>query len=433
MNAGRLVIPALSWRAESGFAHEAPAIAAALGFGAGGFVIRGGTADAVFELTSHLRADAGRPLLIAAELERGPGQQVTGLDELPPPRALASLNDAAVLRGAGVLTALEALSVGINWILAPVLDLDLEPENDSVQTRAFGEDPDEVSLAGTAWIVGCEAGGALACGKHFPGLEQSPADARAALKPFAAASAAGVSSMLLANAAYPAFDPTGMPAPFSEPITRLLREELGFGGLIASDAVQSVAAERAIRAGVDLLLAPSDPSGVTAALAGNSALGVRVEAALERYQSALESAPVEEPPERLPAAGSSVAAADWVLSAPLLRGEPPILTAPLELIVIDELQEQGTPSAVEQVLSERGIALSPGGSRVVLAVSAPSGFGARSRARLEREAAGAALVILFGHPRLLSQIPGNAPVLLAWHPQRLMQEAAARWVAERIR
>ena len=92
-----------------------------------------------------------------------------GLDELPPPRALTALNDPAILRGAGVLTGLEALSVGLNWILAPVADLDLEPENPIVQTRAFGSDPARVADLVAGWVAGCQASGALACVKHFPG------------------------------------------------------------------------------------------------------------------------------------------------------------------------------------------------------------------------------------------------------------------------
>jgi hypothetical protein len=69
----------------------------------------------------------------------------------------------------------------------------------------------------------------------------------------------------------------------------------------------------------------------------------------------------------------------------------------------------------------------------VLALSEGNGFAAKQQAALAREAPRASLVILFGHPRLLSRLPGDAPVLLAWHRQRLMQEAAARWVAERVR
>jgi len=467
MTAGRLVFPALRWRPDSGFSHEAATIATALEFGAGGFLLSGGTADAVFELCRELRAQAGRALLIAADLERGPGQQVAGLDELPPPLALASLNDSAVLRGAGVLTALEALSVGINWILAPVLDLDVEPENPSVLTRAFGSDPDQVSAAGAAWIVGCEAGGALACAKHFPGCGRGRADSHDAvpvvtadatllqasdLKPFEAAVAAGVSSVLMAHVAFPALDPSGAPATFSAPMLRLLRDELGFSGLVASAALRMAgapvggspveAALAALRAGVDLLLHPEDPAAVAAALtraaARDPVLGGRVDTALERYAAALEAVPMDAPPERLPPAGSSVAAADWLLSAPLLRGEEPALNAPVDLVIVDEEQPAVWPASpntfVRQALVERGVAVAPGGCKVVLAFAEPrpssgrAGFGVESTALLAREAPDAALVVLFGHPRLLDQLPGNAPVLLAWHRQRLMQEAVARWL-----
>ena len=468
---GRLVFPALRWRRETGFAHEAAAIAAALEFGAGGFILFGGTADAVFELTQQLRREAGRPLLVAADLERGPGQQVAGLDELPPPRALASLGDSAVLRGAGLLTALEALSVGINWILAPVADLDLEPENPIVQTRAFGADPGEVAAATAAWIVGCEAAGALACAKHFPGHGRTRTDShdqvpvvdadaellrRTDLEPFRAAVLAGVGSIMTAHVAYPALDPSGAPATFSAPILNLLREELGFDGLIVSDALimegaragRTVegAALAALSAGVDLLLYPDEPVAAAAALARAAAVDPatagRVERALERYAAALQTVPLDEPPERLPAAGSSVAAADWLLSAPLLRGTAPRLTAPLDLIVVDDDEGGRWPASpnhwVHDALAARGIALGPGGSRVLLAFAEPraskgrAGFGAESRAALDRLAPGAAQIVLFAHPRLLAELPGDAPVLLAWHRQRLMQEAAARWLAQRL-
>jgi beta-glucosidase-like glycosyl hydrolase len=471
MSSGRLVFPALRWRADSGFVHERDAIAAALEFGAGGFIIFGGTADAVFDLTRRLRRDAGRPLLIAADLERGAGQQVAGLDELPPPRALASLGDHAVLRGAGLLTALEALSVGINWVLAPVLDLDIEPLNPIVQTRSFGADPAEVSEAGAAWIVGCEAAGALSCAKHFPGHGRTRGDShdetpvvevdaallRATdLEPFHAAIGAGVSSIMTAHVAYPALDPSGLPATCSAPILALLREELGFGGLIVSDALMmrgaragesaESAALAALRAGVDLLLYPDDPPTIAAALdresAGDPATRARVEQALARYDAALQAVPHEELPERLPAAGSSLAAADWLLSAPLLRGEAARLIPPLELVVVDDDQGGVWPASpnswVRDALAARGVALGQGGSKVILAFAEPraskgrAGFGETSRARLVRETPGAALVVLFAHPRLLAELPAGPPVLLGWHRQRLMQEGVARWLVERM-
>jgi beta-glucosidase-like glycosyl hydrolase len=291
MNPGRLVFPALRWSDETGFSHENATIGTALGYGAGGFILFGGTPEGTAELTERLNREAGRPLLFAADLERGAGQQIRGLSELPPPRALASLHDPAVLRGAGILTAVEALSVGINWVLAPVADLDVEPDNPIVQTRAFGDDPEAVAASVTAWIVGCEAAGAMACAKHFPGHGRTRTDSHmglpvvgataevleADLLPFRAAIGAGASSVMTAHVAYPALDPSGAPATFSKPILDILRRRFGFDGLIVSDALMMEGARGgrsqgeigldALQAGVDLLLYPDQPAAVAGALA----------------------------------------------------------------------------------------------------------------------------------------------------------------------
>lgn len=470
MNPGRLVCPALRWKEESGFDHERGAIEAALGYGAGGFILFGGTPEGVGELTDRIGREAGRPLLFAADLERGAGQQLRGFSELPPPRALASLHDPAVLRGAGVLTAVEALSVGINWVLAPVADLDLEPDNPIVQTRAFGDDPEAVAAAVTAWIVGCEAAGAMACAKHFPGHGRTRTDSHlglpvvgapaqlleADLLPFQAAIGAGVSSVMTAHVAYPALDPQGKPATFSKPILDILRHRFGFNGLVVSDALmmegarggrtQSEIGLDALSAGVDLLLYPDEPATVAAGLVAGAqrdgGIARRIEESLARYASALRAAASEPRPERVPPSGGAVATSDWLLSGPMLRGGLPRLRAPLELVIVDD--DLGTPwpvsptTWVADALGARGIALGSGGSRVVLAFAEPraskgrSGFGPASLARLSEAVPGAALTVLFTHPRLLAQVPGEGPVLHAWHRQRLMQEAAARWVAARV-
>ncbi len=470
MNPGRLVIPALRWRAESGFDHEAQAIAASLEFGAGGFILFGGTAEAVAELTTSLTRQAGRPLLMASDLERGPGQQFEGLDELPPPLALATLEDPAVLRGAGVLTAVEALSVGVNWVLAPVLDLDIEPENPIVQTRAFGADPVQVGAAAAAWIVGCEAAGAISCAKHFPGHGRTRTDShvelpvvhasaeqlRADIEPYRAAIAAGVGSVMTAHVAYPALDPTGTPATCSAPILSVLRRELGFHGLIVSDALvmagarqdgsEEAASLAAIEAGVDLLLYPEAPARVSAALARRAGhdreFGALVEASLTRYQSAVALVATGQPQERVPPGGSARAVGDWLLSRPLLRGTAPVLRPPIELVIVDDDAGQSPPPSpvtwVQDVLRSRGVALGPGGSRIVLAFCEPrawkgwAGLGPASRARLAEVVPEAALTVLFTHPRLLAAVPEGNPVLLAWHRQRLMQEAVARWLMDHL-
>lgn len=469
MNPGSLILPALRWREDGDFAHETPVIEAALRFGAGGFIVFGGTEASVGRLTAELRAGAGRPLLIAADLERGAGQQVRGLAELPTPLALAALDDLAVVRGAGALTAAQALSVGINWIFAPVADLDLEPDNPIVQTRAFGADPPRVAALVAEWIIGCETMGALSCAKHWPGhgrtrtdshdvlpVVDAPADLlrRTDMVPFRAAVDAGVSSIMTAHVAYPSLDPTRAPATLSAPILSILRDELGFRGSIVSDAMimegalggrtECAAAIAAVRAGIDLLLYPTDPAAVAHALdaaAGQDAqLRARVDAALTRYASALQRAgdgPIAPDGE----SGSAPAAADWLLSLPLLRGTAPRLRMPLELVLVDDDLGGRWPAVpadhVAEVLRARGVTLGPGGSRVVLAFASPraskgrAGFGPESLAMLDASR-DADLVVLFGHPRLAAELPDAVPVVLAWHRQRLMQAAVARWLSGRI-
>ena len=142
MTASRLIFPAIRWRDAEGFAHEWGPIREALELGVGGFIIFGGTAEAVSALTTQLRREAGQPLLLAADLERGAGQQFDGLTQFPPPRALAALDRLEVTRWAGAVTAHEARGVGVNWVFAPVADLDLLPDNPIIQTRAFGAEPE---------------------------------------------------------------------------------------------------------------------------------------------------------------------------------------------------------------------------------------------------------------------------------------------------
>lgn len=470
MTVGRLLMPALRWREERGFAHEAATIAAALEFGVGGFVLFGGTESEVRQLTASLRSQAGRPLLIGSDLERGAGQQIRGLAELPPPRALAVLNEPSIVRGAGLLTAVEALAVGINWVFAPVADLDIEPENPIVQTRSFGSDPAVVAEAVASWVAGCEVGGALACAKHFPGHGRTRLDShdtvpivnasaaelrRTDLAPFAAAIGAGVSSIMTAHVAFPALDPTGTPATRSEPILRMLRDQMRFGGLIVSDALTmagalaggpAAAAVAAVSAGVDVLLDPAEANVMAAALdteAGrNAALRRRLDASIARVEAAAARAETDAGDFKA-GTGSAPALADWLLSRPLARGIPPNLRAPFEIVVVDDdLEGKYPPSSpgdlVERYLRQASVPLGSGGNRVVVVLAEPraskgrAGLGARAKAALNAALPDTRLVVLFGHPRLLEEIPAGPPVLLAWHRQALMQEAVSRWLRERL-
>ena len=465
----RLILPALRAGPDGSFAHESPAIERALALGVGGFILFGGQAQSVRALTTDLVRRAGRPLLLGSDLERGAGQQVAGLPELPPPGALGWLGDADVIRWAGAVTAAAARSVGINWVFAPVADLDVLPANPIVQTRAFGADPAAVAACVRGWIEGCEAAGALACAKHYPGHGRTAVDSHVALpsveaeaatlagedeRPFAAAVAAGVASVMTAHVAFPAFDPDGRPATFSPPILQRLRRQLGFDGVVVTDALvmegalsRGTAADggvEAVRAGVDLLLYPKDPVAVSAALAeaarSGQLPGERLAQALRHYDAALARATR---PAAARASGpyeTTDELADALLDRGLLRGAVRRLARPIELLPVDDdVGGPYPPSPADYLasrLAERRL-LGSGGSRIVLAFAEPrgwkgrAGFGPDARALLAREAPAAQLVVLFAHPRLAAEVPGSAPLLLAWHRQRLMQEAAARWIAAR--
>jgi hypothetical protein len=369
------------------------------------------------------------------------------------------------------VTAQEARAVGINWVFAPVADLDVLADNPIVQTRAFGADPNRVASLVRSWIEGCQAAGALACAKHFPGHGRTTVDSHIALPvvadraetlrdgdllPFAIAVESGVASVMTAHVAYPALDPSGLPATLSRPIMTELRGPLGYDGLVVTDALimdgalvgrrESDAAVEAVAAGVDLLLYPNDPRRVRdaldEALASGALPAARLAEALARYERALAAATRPTPPVTRGPFDSAGALADALLEQGMLRGAPPALHGPLDLVVVDDdlggPYPPGPSDWTERMLGASGVARYGGGSRVVLAFAEPRawkgrpGFGPRSREALASAVPGAELIVLFGHPRLLAELPTDAPVLLAWHRQRLMQEAVGRWLGGRV-
>ncbi len=466
----RLVFPALRWRRAS-FAHERPKIDAALAAGVGGFIVFGGTRDAVTTLTRELRQQAGRPLLVGADLERGPAQQVQGLTELPPPAALGWLDDLEATAACGMITGTEARSIGINWAFAPVCDLDLEPKNPIVQTRAFGADPVRVGEQAAVWIRGLQEHGVLACAKHYPGHGRTTQDSHATLPrvraartelqqvdvaPFEYAIRAGVGSVMSAFVAYPDWDPAGRAASFSPDILGYLRDTLNFGGLVVTDALIMAGASAAqpvpaatvgaVAAGCDALLYPENFTSVVTALdraVGGEISAARADEALAHYDDAL-AAWADRPDQGEPDLSGHMALADGLAdrAVHLVGGEPPAIRTPAGVSIVDD--DVGGPYTVgprdvfHAMLREAGVALVERATRnvqrIVLVYAEPRSWkgradlGARSRAALRRLVPGAQLVVLFGHPRLASQIPGTAPILMCWHGQPLMQRAAARRV-----
>ena len=467
----RLVCPALRWRRGS-FKSERAKIEQALAAGVGGFILFGGTRAAVTALTSALRDTAGRPLLLASDFERGPGQQVRGLTELPPPAALGYLNDLDATYACGQITGVEARAVGLNWIFAPVCDLDIEAKNPIVQTRSFGADPSLVGSHAAAWIRGCQEHGVMACAKHYPGHGRTTTDSheglpivealgedvqRTDVAPFKAAVDAAVGSVMPAFVAYPRWDASGSAATFSSIILGHLREALGFHGLIVTDAFimggataaapEGSAAAAAIAAGCDMLLYPTDWAGVVKSL--ETVPADRAETALARYDATVNpgASPRGQPSdldEAMLAEHQKFADGLADRAVHLVRGERPQLGSTLAVSIVDD--DVGGPYSIpprdvfHAALRERGVRVtSPKAPtprpQIVLVYAEPRSWkgradlGPASLARLERLVPGALLVILFAHPRLAAQVPGDVPVLCAWHGQALMQRAAARWVA----
>lgn len=471
----RVLFPALRWSAETGFAHESETIDGALDLGVGGFCLFGGEASAVRELTAELRSRSVHPLLIAADLERGAGQQFEDAVQLPPLAALGAVDDPGVTRRAARLTAREALALGVNWVYAPVADVDLEPRNPIVGTRSFGTDPERVAAHVTAWIEGCRAEGVLCCAKHFPGHGRTTDDSHAKLPrvdasraqleaadlvPFRAAIAADVDAIMTAHVCYPALDAVDLPATLSPAIlTELLRGTLGYQGMIVTDAMimeglhggsdERSAALRALAAGCDALLYPADPGGVAAALEAAVGSGVspsRVADALGRIAASAESAPTFRDAPVGTSADHAWATDLGAQATVIVRGDLR-LPRSLDLVTVDD--DLGGPypppsrAAFADALRAAGYDVrasgEPHSSRGVLVAVYSDIRGWKGRPGLSAGALDAlrrivserpdARIVLFGHPRLAEGMPGEH-VLGAWGGEAVMQRAAARRLRE---
>jgi len=288
----QLMIPAVRWDPAKGFDTSRGAVDQALGAGVGGFILFGGDAGAVRQLTDYLYQNSRVPLLVMSDLERGAGQQFQGMTGLPPLGAIGAADDEELTRTAARVTAREAAALGVRTILAPDADIDLNPENPIVGTRAFGTSAAHVGRHVRDWIDTCQREGGMACAKHFPGHGRTSTDSHAALPvvdatveeltahdlvPFRAAIEAGVAAIMTAHVAYPALDHSGAPATLSRRIMRdLLRNRMGFEGLVLTDAMimsgvlgdgdEGKAGVRALDAGCDLLLYPENLDGVLRSL-----------------------------------------------------------------------------------------------------------------------------------------------------------------------
>jgi beta-N-acetylhexosaminidase len=218
----------------------------------------------------------GEPLLVAVDQEGG---GVRRLSWAPPSVAPAAMVSAARARSEASTAAAALRRVGVDVDFAPVADAPSSAHS-FLGTRAFSSSPRRAAELTTAFVGGLQRGGVAATAKHFPGLGEAPANTddetvtirahawklRAGLVPFRAAVAAGVRLVMVSSAAYPALDPSGLPAVFSKRLLGgLLRDDLRFDGVAVTDALDapgaarfSHPATRAIAAGTDLLVFGSE-------------------------------------------------------------------------------------------------------------------------------------------------------------------------------
>ena len=235
------------------------------------------------------------PLMVAGDFERGASMRVADTTEFPHAMAFGAAGDPALTRYEGQVTAREARAIGVEWLFYPVADVNNNPDNPIINIRSFGENPQAVAQNVAAFIEGAHSDKknlVLTTAKHFPGhgdtstdthlnLASIPADRarldKLELVPFKAAIEAGVDAIMTAHIAVPALAPPEVPATLSPAIlTDLLKKQLGFKGLVVTDALEmggiakgfstGEACVRALEAGADTLLMPTDADAAVKAV-----------------------------------------------------------------------------------------------------------------------------------------------------------------------
>jgi len=252
----------------------------------GGVLLKTGPYEAAM-LLNRLQQDSELPLLVAADFERGVATRLVGSTVFPHAMAFGAAGSVAFAEAFGRITAEEARAVGVHWNFFPVADVNSNPKNPIINTRSFGEDPQRVGDMLAAYIRGARAAGLLTTAKHFPGHGDTDSDSHfgvarvngdkarleaVELLPFRRAIEAGVDSIMVAHVTAPALepDPNRVSTTSSLIVTELLKKQLGFGGLVVTDALDMAgltalypgqigrAAVDAFKAGNDLLIIPAD-------------------------------------------------------------------------------------------------------------------------------------------------------------------------------
>ena len=252
----------------------------------GPFLIRSQPYEAAM-LVNHLQQQSKLPLLIAADFESGLSTRFAGTTVFPHAMAFGAAGKTEYAESFGKITALEARAIGVHWNFFPVADVNSNPANPIINTRSFGENPQQVGEMVAAYIRGARSNGMLTTAKHFPGHGDTATDTHLGvaqvqgdmarlesveLPPFRKAIEAGVDAVMVAHVTVPALesDPNRVAVTSPAIVTHLLKEQLGFHGIVVTDALDMAAVTRlyatdigreavdAFKAGNDVLIIPPD-------------------------------------------------------------------------------------------------------------------------------------------------------------------------------
>ncbi|HEV7522046.1 MAG TPA: glycoside hydrolase family 3 N-terminal domain-containing protein [Candidatus Angelobacter sp.] len=245
-------------------------------------------------LVNQLQHAAKIPLLVAADYERGLSMRLNGATVFPHSMAFGATGKPEFAEQFGRIVAQESRAIGVQWNLMPIADINSNPVNPVINTRSFGEDPAQVSALVTAYIRGARNNGLLTATKHFPGHGDTATDSHLGLAtvnrsreqinqidlpPFRAAVAAGTDAVMVAHITAPALEPDPSRVATNSPaiVTGILKQQLGFTGLVITDAMDMAgltkvypeggsaaarhAAKDTVKAGNDMLLLFTDLDG----------------------------------------------------------------------------------------------------------------------------------------------------------------------------
>ena len=435
----------------------------------GGVIWFESTTDVARRANAELQSLAKEPLLVSADLEAGMGMRFTDATWWPPAMALAATGSIELAEEQARVTAEEARAIGINHVLAPVCDVNVDSLNPVINTRSFGEDPAEVARYVEAVVRGTQAGGCLATAKHFPGHGDTHVDSHRALPvldadrarlervelvPFRAAMAAGVASVMLGHLAVPSLDATPvpvrhafenvwgtahhevtqggtMPATLSAPVVALLRS-MNFDGLVMTDAMDmgglaahfdpGEAAVRAIEAGADQVLYSADTEAAIAAVlaavkSGRLAMH-KIDEACERIRRAGFSLPLGRAgqAEARPAfiARKSITLVRDTSGLVPLRAKKNIAIRTFSEDPLEQ-KDEGNPDTADVLLLLLGVRPRSGKGHLAVPEEAK---------QLADKHAKKTIAVSLGSPYILRDLGDVSTFVCAWGVQPILQRAA---------